>query len=87
MDNIGVDTCMSSLDWASRSCLSSFSGFRSSTFSNASPHGYDHIRVNFKGLFFSDQNWIIDKELAQLAALHLSEGGQDKASRCCQVGF
>ena len=34
------------------SLLLSFSGSRSSTFSNASSHRFDHIKVNFQGLFF-----------------------------------
>ena len=32
-----------------------------------------------KDCFFSDQNWTVDKELAQLATLCFSESGQDKA--------
>ena len=48
------------------SLLLSFSGSRSSTFSNASSHRFDHIKVNrfSRLIFFSDQNWTVDEELA-----------------------
>lgn len=73
MDLFGEDLPL--IDWDSYSSISSFSGTRSSTFSNASSHKYNHIKVDFQGLFFSDQNRTVDQELAQLAAVCYTEGG------------
>ena len=83
MDNMGVD--LSPLDWDTRSRLSSFSGSRSSTFSNTGSHSFVTSGLILKDVFFSDQNWTVDKELAQLATLCHPESGQDKAKRRCQV--
>ena len=60
MDSTGIE--LLSLDWDTRSSLSSFSGARSSTFSNAaSSHRYDHVRVNFQGLFFLTRIGLLTK--------------------------
>lgn len=41
------------INWEIQTTFSSFSGSRSSTFSNAhSSHKFKHIRINFQGLFF-----------------------------------
>lgn len=70
---------LSLVDWDSCSSISSFSGSRYCPFSNAGSHRFDHIKVDFQGLFFSDQNRAVDKELAQLASVCYTEGGENTA--------
>ena len=48
-------------DWDSRSSMSSFSGSRSCPFSNAGSHRFDHIKVDFQGLFFLTRIGLLTK--------------------------
>ena len=60
MDDNGVE--FFPVDWDACSALSCFSVCRSSTFSNAaSSHRYDHIKVNFQGLFFLTRIGLLTK--------------------------
>ena len=59
MDIFGVDLLIEDCD--SYGSLSSFSGSRSCTFSNASSHRYDHTKVNFQGLFFLTRIGLLTK--------------------------
>ena len=49
------------VDWDSHSSISSFSGSRSCPFSNAGSHRFDHIKVDFQGLFFLTRIGLLTK--------------------------
>ena len=52
---------LSAENWDTCRSQSSFSGSRSCTFSNAGSHKYDHIQVNFQGIFFLTRIGLLTK--------------------------